>query len=98
MLWYALYVLSLLVAALTGFYTFRLFFVVFHGTYRGGEIAAAYGTAGGHTNGGRSGRRDPLANVHDVGLAMGVPMMILALLSIVGGFYGTPFANWIGNF
>ncbi|MGZ3663608.1 MAG: NADH-quinone oxidoreductase subunit L [Ktedonobacterales bacterium] len=99
-LWYVLYALGVFVAALTGFYTFRLFFVVFHGTYRGSEIAAAHGAAGSHTNGngGRSGRRDPLAHVHDIGLAMGVPMMILAVLSVVGGFYGTPFANWIGDF
>ncbi len=99
-LWLVLYIVGILVAGLTGLYTFRLFFTVFHGSYRGGEIAAAHGAAAAHTNGngGRSGRRDPLANVHDVGLAMGVPMMILALLSIVGGLYGTPFANWIGDF
>lgn len=99
-LWYVLYGLGIFVALLTGFYTFRLLFSVFWGTYRGGEIVAAHGATSSSTNGngGRSGRRDPLANVHDVGLVMGVPMVILALLSIVGGLYGTPWANWIGDF
>src|SRR5690242_4990521 len=35
--WYALYILGILTAGLTGFYTFRLIFGVFLGQYRGGE-------------------------------------------------------------
>ena len=90
--WYALYGIGLVTAGLTGFYIFRLIFVVFFGGYRGGPVAAH----GGHRAGGNS--RDPLANVHEPGLAMLAPMVILAALSVVGGFYGTPLANWFQTF
>src|SRR5690348_3642081 len=108
--WYALYILGILTAGLTGFYTFRLIFGVFLGQYRGGEIVP-HGTEHGppepaatpasRPNGrGReaASRRDPLARVHDVGVAMRWPMLILAVLSLVGGFYGAPFSNWLGDF
>ncbi|HEX5440260.1 MAG TPA: NADH-quinone oxidoreductase subunit L, partial [Ktedonobacterales bacterium] len=41
---------------------------------------------------------DPLAHVHEVGPAMMIPMMILGALSVIGGFYGTPWGDWIGSF
>ncbi|MGH2518090.1 MAG: hypothetical protein ACRDHP_20800, partial [Ktedonobacterales bacterium] len=50
------------------------------------------------TRNGRAGHRDPLAHVHDVGPAMAIPMGILAFLSLVGGFYGTPWNDAIGAF
>ena len=75
-------------AALTGFYIFRLIFGVFLGSYRGGEIAG-HG-AHGATNVRSGSSRNPLAQVHEVGPVMLVPMLILGLLSIVGGVYGLP--------
>ncbi|HEV2405779.1 MAG TPA: NADH-quinone oxidoreductase subunit L, partial [Ktedonobacterales bacterium] len=104
--WWLLYGSGLLTAILTGFYTFRLIFGVFLHEYRGPEIATAHAThetAAHHARGATgqraaSTRRDPLANVHDVGPAMAVPMVILAILSVIGGFDGTPFNNAIGNF
>ena len=39
--WYALYATGLLTAALTGFYIFRLLWLVFGGTYRGGAIVSS---------------------------------------------------------
>jgi NADH-quinone oxidoreductase subunit L len=86
--WWILYGVGILTAGLTGFYIFRLIFAVFSGEYRGGTGAEA----------GSAGDRVPLASVHEVGLAMLAPMAILALLSVVGGFYGLPFANGIGSF
>ncbi|HLJ81212.1 MAG TPA: proton-conducting transporter membrane subunit, partial [Ktedonobacterales bacterium] len=93
--WWILYAAGLATAALTGFYTFRLIFAVFFGRYRGPEITAAHATAEPPA---RADRRDPLAHVHEVGPAMAIPMGILAFLSIVGGFYGTPWNDAIGNF
>ncbi|MGO8946199.1 MAG: NADH-quinone oxidoreductase subunit L [Ktedonobacterales bacterium] len=83
--WWVLYGVGILTAGLTGFYTFRLIFTVFLGDYRGTAVESP-------------GRGDPLANVHEVGPVMLVPMVILAVLSTVGGFYGLPFANSIGTF
>ena len=103
--WWLLYGSGLLTAILTGFYTFRLIFGIFLHEYRGPEIAAAHAThetAQRHARGAASQRgatrRDPLANVHEVGAAMAIPMVILAALSVVGGFYGTPWHNAIGDF
>jgi len=90
--WYVLYGIGLVTAGLTGFYIFRLIFVVFFGSYRGGPVEAH----GPHRAGGNV--RDPLASVHEPGLTMLAPMGILALLSLVGGFYGTPLANWFQTF
>ncbi len=90
--WYLLYAVGLVTAALTGFYIFRLIFGVFLGSYRGGVIAGH-----GAING-RGGARDPLARVHEVGPVMLVPMLILGLLSIVGGLYGLPGQDRIAGF
>jgi NADH-quinone oxidoreductase subunit L len=92
--WYLLYAVGLVTAALTGFYIFRLIFGVFLGSYRGGEIAGHGPSAAG----GRGGSRDPLAQVHEAGPVMLVPMLILGVLSLVGGFYGLPGADRIGGF
>jgi NADH-quinone oxidoreductase subunit L len=101
--WWLLYASGLLTAVLTGFYIFRLIFSVFLGRYRGGEIGAAHGpevepAAQAHAAGRNGRRRDPLARVHDVGWAMSVPMAILAVFSVIGGFYGTPWNDLIGQF
>jgi NADH-quinone oxidoreductase subunit L len=92
--WYALYGAGLLTAALTGFYIFRLLWLVFGGTYRGGAVAALGEVAAGdHTSSG-----DPLAQAHDPGRSLLVPMVILAVLSFIGGIYGLPGSDWIGGF
>ncbi len=103
--WFALYLVGLVTALLTGFYTFRLIFSVFLGTYRGGEIAESHAAHGGEVEvrqaiAGRAGiaGHDPLARVHDVGPTMLIPMVILGVLSVVGGFYGLPGNSWINDF
>jgi NADH-quinone oxidoreductase subunit L len=75
--WWILYGVGIVTAALTGFYIFRLIFTVFLGQYRGTR---------------------PLADVHESGAVMLVPMTILAILATVGGLYGLPFVNGIGTF
>jgi NADH-quinone oxidoreductase subunit L len=94
--WYLLYAVGIVTAALTGFYIFRLIFGVFLGSYRGGEIAG-HG-AHGATNGRGGSSRSPLAQVHEVGPVMLAPMLILGLLSIVGGIYGLPGNDRIAEF
>jgi NADH-quinone oxidoreductase subunit L len=103
--WYVLYATGLVTAIFTGFYMFRLIFLVFSGDYRGEAIPAGHaslettGTHAGRSAGGRAGdSRDPLAGLHAVGAVMLVPMGILALLSIVGGFINTPFDDALTTF
>ena len=78
-LWYAwsgphghpiFWAVGTLVAGLTAFYMFRMYFVVFHGPSR----------------------MDPEveAHAHESPPAMAVPLMILAGLSIIGGYVGLP--------
>jgi NADH:ubiquinone oxidoreductase subunit 5 (subunit L)/multisubunit Na+/H+ antiporter MnhA subunit len=53
-------------ALLTTFYMFRLFFLVFHGSYRGG------------------------AHPHESPATMTIPLIMLAVLSVVGGVLNVP--------
>jgi NADH-quinone oxidoreductase subunit L len=104
--WLVLYLVGLVTALLTGFYTFRLIFGVFLGTYRGDVIVPhgpetglpAPALAGLSRRSAASRDDDPLEHVHEVGPAMLIPMGVLIVLSVIGGFYGTPFNNWIGDF
>jgi NADH-quinone oxidoreductase subunit L len=94
--WYALYAAGLLTAALTGFYIFRLLWLVFGGTYRGGALAAhGPGEAAADAQGATG---DPLAHAREPGPSMFVPMVTLAVLSAIGGIYGLPGNDWIGEF
>jgi NADH-quinone oxidoreductase subunit L len=97
--WYLLlYGVGLLTAILTGFYIFRLIFVVFHGTYRGGEPVAQPESQVDTRARPRRRGGDPLARVHEAPWIMLAPMAILALLSFAGGAYGTPWADVLGQF
>jgi NADH-quinone oxidoreductase subunit L len=87
--WYALYAVALVTALLTGFYIFRLIFAVFLGDYRGAPVASGHGA---RSDG------DSLASVHAPGLAMMAPMVVLGLLSLVGGAINLPGSNWLNSF
>jgi len=71
-------VLMLLAAAMTSFYMFRLYFLVFTGESR----------ADPHTK----------EHIHESPPVMTVPLLILALLALVGGLIGTPFGDVFGEF
>lgn len=77
-----LWAASVIVALMTGFYIFRLLFVVFWGEAK-------------HKDGGHH-------PVHESPKTMTVPMMVLAVLSIVGGFIGIPQllggSDWINGY
>jgi NADH-quinone oxidoreductase subunit L len=66
-------------AFLTSFYMFRQWFLTFFGEYRGEEPADAHGGHGEHGRGG----------VHESPKIMLVPLVILAILSVCGGWIGS---------
>jgi NADH-quinone oxidoreductase subunit L len=68
-------------AFITSFYMFRLWYLTFFGDYRG-RVAAAHGHADTHGHGAHHG--DP----HESPMLMLVPLMILAVLSVIGGWVG----------
>jgi NADH-quinone oxidoreductase subunit L len=76
-------------AGLTSFYMFRLWFLTFFGKYRG-EGAASSGNDG-HGHSGDQG------HVHESPTIMLVPLAILAILSVVGGYIDVPSVLWGGN-
>lgn len=102
---YVLWGVGLLTVVLTAFYMFRLFFGIFMGDYRGAaamheedeeEIAA--GHHGGVVN---------YYDIHEAPRVMTVPLIILAVLSVIGGFVGSfaifgaakwqPLANFLSS-
>lgn len=66
------FVLSLVVSACTAFYMFRLYYLTFHGSFRG--------------------THEQEHHLHESPKSMTIPLVILAVLSIVGGFIGLPHA------
>jgi NADH-quinone oxidoreductase subunit L len=92
--WYALYAVGVLTAAFTGFYIFRLVFVVFFGAARGGAVDAGHsGTQRSHD----SRARGPHPGLHVIGWTMGAPMAVLALLALLGGVVGLPGRDALGD-
>ncbi len=88
---YLLWIVGLLTAGLTAFYMFRLFFGIFSGTYRG--LARVNGAheddteeeeATGHHAG-----KVSFNNIHEAPGIMTWPLVILAVLSVIGGFVGS---------
>ena len=73
-IYYLLWVLAVAGAVMTAFYMFRLVFLTFHGSFRGGEEAEH--------------------NLHESPWTMTLPLQILGVLSIVGGFIGLPGHLW----
>jgi NADH-quinone oxidoreductase subunit L len=71
--------IGVITAFLTSFYMFRLLYMTFFGDYRGATAEAR--SSHGH---GPHGHGEP----HESPLVMLAPLMILALLSLVGGFVG----------
>ncbi|MGH7572515.1 MAG: NADH-quinone oxidoreductase subunit L, partial [Gemmatimonadota bacterium] len=67
-----LWAIGLLTAGLTALYMFRLFFLTFHGDFRGTD--------------------EERAHVHESPLPMAVPLSVLGVLSVVGGWIGVPHA------
>ncbi len=80
-----LWLIGVIAAAMTAFYMFRLWFLTFLGEYRG----ATSGTdSHGHDSHGAEGHGLP----HESPMVMVVPLAILAVLCVVGGWVGVPAA------
>jgi NADH-quinone oxidoreductase subunit L len=76
-----LWLIGVITAFITSFYMFRLWFLTFLGDYRGAEVNA-HGVV--HDAHGHDGHGLP----HESPMVMVVPLLILAVLSFVGGWVG----------
>lgn len=65
-----IWILGMIAALLTAYYMFRLLFVTFFGTFRGGEKLQNH--------------------LHESPKLMTMPLIVLAILSAIGGFIGIP--------
>ncbi|HEV7768598.1 MAG TPA: NADH-quinone oxidoreductase subunit L [Thermoanaerobaculia bacterium] len=94
-----IWILGVITAGMTAFYMFRLYYMTFHGTYRGAHaVEAAHHdahAADAHADTehkddahGHHGSHDP----HESPWSMTGVLMVLALLSILGGWVGWPAA------
>ena len=83
---WALWLVGIITAFITAFYMFRLWFMTFFGEYRGKPVAAHDD----HSHGGHDdhGHGEP----HESPWIMLAPLVVLAVLSIVGGWIGIPHA------
>ncbi len=86
-----IYWLGVFTAGLTAFYVFRALFMCFFGEYRGKLEASAHGHApdghGGHAQEDAHGHGH---GIHESPAAMWIPLAILAVLSLAGGFIDIP--------
>ena len=80
-----IWALGLLTAFITSFYMFRLFFMTFFGDYRGKLESGDHGHDS-HD----SGHGHEQSGIHESPALMLVPLVILALLSVGGGFIHAP--------
>jgi NADH-quinone oxidoreductase subunit L len=80
------WVIGVITAFVTSFYMFRLMYMTFGGEYRGAPVQAAHGhDAHGHNDDAHGhGHGEP----HESRWVMLGPLVVLAVLSIVGGFVG----------
>jgi len=100
---HVLWLIGVITAGMTSFYMFRLWFLTFFGKYRGpnpetashghdadaqhaGHAGAMHDAQDAHATGGSHGHGAP----HESPWVMVVPLIILALLSLVGGWVGVP--------
>ncbi len=82
-----IWLIGVITAGMTSFYMFRLWFLTFFGEYRGpNPEAAGHGHDAHDAHGDSHGHGAP----HESPWVMIVPLMILALLSLAGGWIGVP--------
>ncbi len=80
---HVLWLIGIIAAGMTSFYMFRLWFMTFFGEYRGPNPATA-----GHGHDADHGHGAP----HESPWVMVLPLVILGILSLVGGWIGVPSA------
>ncbi|MGH9569344.1 MAG: NADH-quinone oxidoreductase subunit L [Candidatus Angelobacter sp.] len=97
-----LWVVGVITAALTSFYMFRLYFMTFYGDLKLGQVdvgeeahaatapAQTQHPAAAHSHGHADDQSHGHGRVHESPWIMIGPLMVLALLSFVGGWIGVP--------
>ena len=80
------WLVGVITAFITSFYMFRLLFMTFFGDYRGAQVDAHGNVSAGHGSHGHDGHGHGLP--HESPMVMLAPLMILAILSLIGGFVG----------
>jgi NADH-quinone oxidoreductase subunit L len=83
---WAYWIVGVVTAFLTSFYMFRLWFMTFTGEYRGNAEAHGHGDHAHDSHGSGHGH----GGIHESPAVMIVPLVILAVLSFVGGWVGIP--------
>ncbi len=80
------WLIGVVTAFMTSFYMFRLMFMTFSGEYRGDAESSAHGHGGqaGHGNSHGHGH----GGIHESSWSMLAPLVILAILSVCGGWIG----------
>jgi NADH-quinone oxidoreductase subunit L len=105
-----IWIIGMVTSLLTAIYMFRLVFLTFHGTRREAP-AHAHATGHGHDAHGSSGALGSAPHTdhephhgapHDAPPSMAIPLIVLAIGSVVAGYAGVPHAiggsNWIERF
>jgi len=87
---HVLWAILLLTAFLTSFYMFRLWFLTFFGEFRGAN-------GHGHEKAGQE-EHDHHGHAHESPRVMLIPLVILAILSVVGGYIGLGEKSPFGTF
>ncbi len=81
------WLIGVITAFITSFYMFRLWFMTFFGEYRG-EAESGHGHGHGHDAHGSHGHGH--GGIHESPKVMLIPLVILAFLSVFGGYVGVP--------
>jgi NADH-quinone oxidoreductase subunit L len=81
--------LAVITVFLTGFYTFRMFFLTFHGSYRGQAAAAAEESHTEHHD-----TETHTGGPHEADGWMTIPLIILAIPAALIGLWGSPLLNY----
>jgi NADH-quinone oxidoreductase subunit L len=89
--------IGLFTAFLTAFYMFRLWFLTFFGKYRGAEEVHSHAEASGH-GANLGGEEHGHGGIRESPPIMLAPLVILAVLSVVGGWIGWPTALGGSNY
>jgi NADH-quinone oxidoreductase subunit L len=93
----ALWVVGAITAVITAVYMTRLMVMTFWGSERFTAPHGRHHTATGHASSGHGNDHGHHGTPHESGWLMTVPLIILAMLSMVGGYVGVPAAMSMGR-
>jgi NADH-quinone oxidoreductase subunit L len=92
---HVLWAILLVTAFLTSFYMFRLWFLTFFGEFRGTPAAVGHGAHHGHKG---QEEHNHHGNAHESPKVILIPLAILAILSVIGGYVGLGEHSKFGEF